>query len=256
MDRNVTVLGMPENAPEWIPLRSPRQHRGTQDEPRLDLGDKSVNDPSRAGFPLRRNDVGEKGDKAAGGALLTDKRSDALLRDLRQLIEQARHQTASAADAGLTLLYWQIGRRIGTEVLGGERAAYGEQIIATVAGELEAEHGRGFAEKNLRRMVQFAEVFPDEQIVVTLLRQLSWSHFLALIPLKEALRRDFYAEMCRAQRWSVRQLRQHIDSMLYERTALSRRPDTVIEAQIEALREQDALSTDLVLKAPYVLDFL
>jgi predicted nuclease of restriction endonuclease-like (RecB) superfamily len=121
---------------------------------------------------------------------------------------------------------------------------------------LQAEYGRGFSEKSLRRMIQFAEVFPDEQIVASLVRQLSWTHFTVLLPLKEPLQRDFYAEMCRVQRWSVRQLRQQIDSMLYERTALSRKPESVVEAQIGALREQDALSTDLVLKDPYVLDFL
>lgn len=181
---------------------------------------------------------------------------DSLLRDVRRLIEDARQQTAVAVNAGLTLLYWRIGSRISTEVLSGERAAYGEQIVVTLSRQLEGEYGRGFAEKNLRRMVQFAQVFPDERIVVTLLRQLSWSHFLVLLPLKEPLQRDFYAEMCRVQRWSVRALRQQVDSMLYERTALSRQPESVIEAQLEALRAEDALSPDFVLKDPYVLDFL
>ena len=87
------------------------------------------------------------------------------------------------------------------------------------------DYGTGFGVKNLRRMIQFAEVFPDEQIVVSLIRQLSWTHFIALIPLEKPLQRDFYAEMCRIERWSVRTLRKKIDSMLYERTALSRKPE-------------------------------
>jgi predicted nuclease of restriction endonuclease-like (RecB) superfamily len=179
-----------------------------------------------------------------------------LLADVRRLIEEARQQTAVAVNIGLTFLYWRIGERVRREVLKGQRADYGDEIVATLSRQLEAEYGRGFAEKNLRRMVQFAEVFPGEQIVVTLMRQLSWSHFVALIPLDQPLQRDFYAEMCRVQRWSVRQLRQQIDSMLYERTALSRKPEAVVEAQIQELRRQDAVGPDLVLKDPYVLDFL
>jgi predicted nuclease of restriction endonuclease-like (RecB) superfamily len=192
-----------------------------------------------------------RGTPASSAAVVGD-----LLADVRRLIEEARRQTAVAVNAGLTLLYWRIGDRIRREVLKGRRAGYGERILATLSQELTREYGQGFAEKNLRRMVQFAEVFPDEQIVVSLMRQLTWTHFIALIPLKEPLQRDFYAEMCRVQRWSVRQLRQQIDSMLYERTALSRKPEAVVEAQIQALREEDTLTPDLVLKDPYVLDFL
>ena len=198
--------------------------------------------------------MSKKISRPGAGGRLAD--TDTLLQDVRGLIEQARQQTSAAVNAGMTILYWRVGRRVGTEVLGGQRAAYGDEIVVTLSRELVAEYGRGFAEKNLRRMVQFAEVFSDEQIVVSLIRQLSWTHFIALIPLKDPLQRDFYAEMCRVQRWNVRQLRQQIESMLYERTALSQKPESVVEAQIEALREQDALSTDLVLKDPYVLDFL
>ena len=93
-----------------------------------------------------------------------------------------------------------------------------------------AEFGRGFAEKNLRRMMQFAEVFPDPLIVAALLRQLGWTHFTLLIPIRDGLKRDFYAEMCRVERWSTRTLRQKIDSMLFERTALSKKPDQLIRA--------------------------
>ncbi|MBI4601193.1 MAG: DUF1016 domain-containing protein [Planctomycetes bacterium] len=181
---------------------------------------------------------------------------DYLLRDVRRLIEETRRETAAAVNAGLTLLYWRIGKRIGMEVLGGKRASYGEEIVSALARQLQAEYGRGFSEKSLRHMLRFAEVFPDVRIVSSLVRQLSWTHFLSLVYLKDRLQREFYAEMCRVQRWSVRQLRQQIDSMLYERTALSRKPEGVVEAQIQALREQDALSPELVLKDPYVLDFL
>ena len=179
-----------------------------------------------------------------------------LLRDLRGLIVAAREQVARAVDSGLVTLYWHVGRRIRQDILQEKRAEYGAEIVATVSRQLEAEFGRGFAEKNVRRMVQFAEAFPDEQIVATLRRQLGWSHFKEIIPQQDDLKRDFYAEMCRIERWSVRALRKKIGGMLYERTALSKKPDKLIRAELAALREEDKLTPDLVFRDPYVLDFL
>jgi predicted nuclease of restriction endonuclease-like (RecB) superfamily len=105
-------------------------------------------------------------------------------------------------------------------------------------------------------MIQFAELFPAEPIVATLSRQLGWSHFKELLPLDKPHQRDFYAEMCRLERWSVRTLRRQIDGMLYERTALSKKPAKLIEKELTALRTDGKLTPDLVFKDPYVLDFL
>lgn len=179
-----------------------------------------------------------------------------LLEDIRHIIESTRLTVATAVNAGLTMLYWNIGKRINDEILKGERAEYGQEIVASLGRELITEYGNGFSEKNLRRMIQFAEVFPEEKIVVTLLRQLSWSHFLALVPLKDPLQREFYAEMCRIERWSVRTLRKQIDSMLYERTAISRKPEEVIRHDLASLRDKDMFTPELVFRDPYVLDFL
>jgi predicted nuclease of restriction endonuclease-like (RecB) superfamily len=179
-----------------------------------------------------------------------------LVSEVRQLILAAREHVAQTVNAGLTLLYRQVGDRIRREVLKAERAQRGERIVALLAGQLEREFGRGFAEKNLRRMIQFAEVFPDQRIVVSLIRHLTWTHFIALIPIKDVLAREFYAQMCRIERWSVRALRSRIDSMLFERTALSRKPAKLAEQELKALRENDALTPDLVFRDPYVLDFL
>ena len=164
--------------------------------------------------------------------------------------------TASAVNAALTMLYWRIGQRIISEVLAGKRAEYGKEIVVSLSRQLEQEYGKNFSEKNLRRMLQFAQEFPDEQVMSALMRSLSWSHFIALIPLKDPLQRDFYAEMCRVERWSVRALRHKIDSMLYERTALSRRPEETIRLELDRLRETDRLTPDMVFRDPYVLDFL
>ena len=179
-----------------------------------------------------------------------------LVSDVRQMIEETRSMVATAVNAGLTVLYWNIGKRIREEILQGERAEYGQEIVASLGRELVAEYGNGFTIKNLRRMIQFAEVFPDEEIVAALRRQLSWTHFLALIPLKDPLQREFYAEMCRIERWSVRTLRKKIDSMLYERTAISRKPEEVISFELANLRKQDQLTPELVFCDPYILDFL
>jgi hypothetical protein len=179
-----------------------------------------------------------------------------LLADLRGLIEQSRQAAAAAVNAGLTLMYWRIGARIRHEVLGGERARYGGEIVATLSRQLVADYGRGFEEKNLRRMVQFAEAFADEGKVVTLSRHLSWSHFLVLLPLKDPLAREFYAQMCSLDHWSVRTLRDRVDSMLFERTALSRKPDELTRLELDALHAKGEVTPALVLKDPYVLDFL
>ncbi len=121
---------------------------------------------------------------------------DNLAAEIRGMILEARSTAAIAANASLTLLYWRIGRRVHAKVLNGERAEYGQGIVAALSRQLAADHGQSFSVKSLQRMIQFAEVFADEQIVVSLIRQLSWTHFIALIPLKEPLKRDFYAQMC------------------------------------------------------------
>ncbi|MCD2450283.1 PDDEXK nuclease domain-containing protein [Methylicorpusculum oleiharenae] len=182
--------------------------------------------------------------------------SQALLTDIRQLIGQSRAQLAIAVNSALTLLYWHIGQRIRREVLNGERAEYGEQIVISLAKQLETDYGRGFSSKNLRHMLRFAEVFPTEEIVYALSRQLSWTHLRSLIYIDDPLKREFYIEMCRAERWSTRTLQGRLDSMLFERTALSRQPDEVLTAELAALRETGDITPALVLKDPYVLDFL
>ncbi len=179
-----------------------------------------------------------------------------LLEDLRSMIDQARKSIASAVNIALTMTYWRVGHRILKEILQEERAEYGKGIVVSLSRQLVLEYGNGFTDKNLRRMIQFAEVFPEEEIVVSLIRQLSWTHFIALIPIKDSIKRDFYAEMCRLERWNVRTLRAKIDSMLFERTALSKKPEALARIELEALRKDDLMTPDLVFRDPYVLEFL
>ena len=182
--------------------------------------------------------------------------SEALVTDLRELILSARQTVARGVNAMLVLLYWKVGQRIRQDVLREKRAEYGQEIFSTLSGKLVAEFGRGFSQQNLFRMADFAGAFPDEKIVATLSKELGWSHFVELLPLKKHLQRDLYAEMCRVERWSVRLLRQKIGGMLYERTALSKKPSKLAALELQKLREEDKLTPDLVFRDPYFLDFL
>lgn len=182
--------------------------------------------------------------------------ADGLIADLKQMIEETRAGVATTVNAGLTLLYWRMGNRINEEVLCGDRAEYGKKILATVSQELTQAFGQGFSYSSLTRMVKFSEIFRDREIVATLSQVLSWSHFRELLSLGNPFQREFYAEMCRMERWDVRTLRQKIDGMLYERSALSKKPDGLIRQELQQLRESNQISPDVVFKDPYFLDFL
>ena len=179
-----------------------------------------------------------------------------LLTDLRELIVSARQSVATTVNAALTLLHWQVGKRIREDILKEQRAGYGEEIMVTLSQQLEAEFGRGFGRRNLFSMVRFAEVFPDLKIVQSLIAQLGWTHFLHIIRLDDPLKRDFYAEMCRIERWSTRTLEKKIGSMLFERTALSKKPAKLAALELKQLREEDKLAPDLIFRDPYLLGFL
>lgn len=178
-----------------------------------------------------------------------------LVADLRQIITQTRSRVATNVNAELTLMYWQIGERINRDVLGNKRAEYGKQIVSAVSGQLQAEFGSGFEPRTIRRMMQFASLFPDIQIVTPLVTQLSWTHFVMVMPIKDPLAREFYLTMAAAERWSKRTLEAKIDGMLYERTAISNKPDELIRQELATLRNDNAMSPDLVFKSPYFLEF-
>lgn len=179
-----------------------------------------------------------------------------LVSEIKQLIEQSRNRVAVQVNSAATILYWNIGKRIRKEVLKGQRAEYGKRVLSELGKELTATFGRGWGEQQLRHCIRCAEVFTDERILYTLCTELSWSHIRQLMFIDDTLKRDFYTEMCRMEHWSVRQLVERIDSMLYERTAISKKPDETIAHDIELLRSEKQLTTDMALRDPLILDFL
>ncbi|PCK01975.1 MAG: hypothetical protein COA42_22535 [Alteromonadaceae bacterium] len=179
-----------------------------------------------------------------------------LLGDIQSLIQSAKQRAATAVNAELTLLYWQVGQRIGKAVLSNERADYGKQVISQLSKLLIASHGKGWSNKQLHHCLRFAQAFPDEQIVYALRRQLSWTHMRALIYIDDELKREFYLRMAVEEVWSTRTLNSRIESLLFERTAISKKPEQTIALELQALRDKGQMNEDLILKDPYILDFL
>jgi hypothetical protein len=168
--------------------------------------------------------------------------------EVKQLIEQSRQNVAVAVNAEITLLYWNIGKRISKEVLNFSRAEYGKKIVSTLSRQLTEEYGSGWSEKQLLHCIRFAETFPEDQIVSTLWRQLSWSHIKIVIYMEDPLKRSFYIEMCKLEKWSVRVFQERINSMLYERTAISKKPEQTILNDLELLKTEQNVSLGLVFR--------
>jgi len=182
------------------------------------------------------------------------KPADSLHAELRALIASSRQRLAGAVNAELTRLYWNVGQRLRTEVLAEGRASYGAQLLDQLGQQLSQEFGRGFESRNLRRMVKFAESFPDAAIVSTLSTQLSWSHMVAIVALKTPQARQFYASQAAQNGWSVRELAHQIDRKAFERTELAAlQANTPAQAE---LVETANTAPGQVFKDPYFLDFL
>lgn len=189
-------------------------------------------------------------------AIKIESSSEILLDDIKDIITQARQRVISTVNTELVFMNWQIGCLIKTEVIKDKRSEYGEQIVATVSQQLLREFGKGFTKSALSRMIKFYETFPDKKIVATLSQQLGWSHFVEIIHISDPIKREFYAEMCRLEQWSIRTLRAKIQGMLFERTAISKKPLETIKRDLKQLRTTGKVTQDLTLKDPYLLEFL
>lgn len=168
-----------------------------------------------------------------------------LLYELSQLIEQSKHQVSIQANSAITILFWQVGNHINQDILENKRAEYAKLIVSTLSTQLKEQYGSNFELRNLRRMMQFAEQFTDSQIVVTLSRQLSWSHFIELLPIKNPEAQLFYANQVNSHLMSVRDLRKQIVAKTFERAAI---------ANIQTIPSEQNLQ--YTFKDPYLLDFL
>ncbi|MCK9162652.1 MAG: PDDEXK nuclease domain-containing protein [Arcobacteraceae bacterium] len=180
--------------------------------------------------------------------------NNTLFDQIKELVEQTKQSVTISVNSSMTLMYWHIGKLINDEILQNQRAEYGKEIIATLSRQLTTQFGKGYTISALSRMMKFAKNI-DEKIVATLSQQLSWSHIVELIILEDNLKIGFYAQMSIEQKWGVRALRERIDSMLYERTALSKKPQKLIKQELQA-NQKDTISKDFILKDPYLLDFL
>jgi len=183
-------------------------------------------------------------------------KSKGLFDKISGLIEQTRRKVATTINQEMVVLYWNIGKTIKKEIMKSDRAEYGKQIIQSLAGELTQKYGKGFSSQNLWYMVQLYDTHPILHALRGEFKGLIWTHIRTLLPIKDELKRKFYATICAKEHWSTRTLQNRIGSMLYERTALSKLPEKTIEMQLKELKEKDKMTPELVFRDPYVLDFL
>lgn len=181
---------------------------------------------------------------------------DDLYKRIVALIENAKSNVAIKINNEMTFLYWSIGKDITENVLNNQKAEYGKSVIKKLSQRLVIEYGRGYGERNIFRMVKFYDYFKDFKILSTLSAKLSWSHFVELLQIQDNIKREFYATMCSNEFWSVRTLRERIGSALFERTAISKKPEQTIINDLQLLNQENKMTTNLFFRDPYILDFL
>lgn len=179
-----------------------------------------------------------------------------LFKQISTLINEAKRNVQMAVNWELVFLYWNIGKAIKKRILKNQRADYGRYVVDELSKKLTVEYGDGYSRSNLFRMINLYETFPEKEIVATVSRQLSWSHLTEIIKIDDRLKREFFIQMCINEMWGVRTLKERINSMLYERTAISRKPEQTIANDLKQLKKEKKMSIDLFLKDPYILDFL
>ena len=179
-----------------------------------------------------------------------------LFAQVSRLIQESHARVASAVNAEMTELYWQVGNAINQDVLGVERAEYGADVVKNLSQRLTEAYGRGWGVQQLRHCMRLARTFPHDEKFYALRRELNWTSIRAIMYIDDPLARDFYAEMSKLNHWSSRTLNGRIKSMLYERTAISKKPQATIEKELEQLRKTGEITEDLVFRDPYLLDYL
>lgn len=176
--------------------------------------------------------------------------------DVCTIIDDARYRVAVYVNSETCRMNWHVGMRIKEDVLHNERAEYGQEIVKNLAVKLVSRYGKGWGFKKLQHCLRAAYTFSEDEIAYAVRRQLSWTHLRTLMYVEDKLARNFYMEMCRSEHWSTRMLDEKIDSQLYERTAISRRPEEVIKAELDTFKESDKIHPDLVFRSSYFLDLV
>lgn len=190
------------------------------------------------------------------GNLISNENIKLLYKEIVKAIDNSKRNVVKAINSEMVVLYWNIGRIIKTEILQSEKAEYGKSVINSLSNELTNEYGKGYSQANLFNMVRLYDTIQDFNILQTLSVKLTWSHLLKVITIEDDLKREFYTTMCINEHWSVRALTDRINSMLYERTAISKKPELTIMNDLKQLSEKNKMTTDLFFRDPYVLDFL
>lgn len=173
-----------------------------------------------------------------------------------QIIDGTRFRIATTVNAEVCLMNWNIGKRIKEDVLYNQRAEYGKEIIKNLSSKLTEHYGKGWSIYKLQHCVRSAYTFSEEEIVYAVRTQLTWTHLRSLMAIEDELKRKFYLEMARIEHWDTRTLDQKIDGMLYERTALSHKPEELIKQELEQIQTTNSLSPDVVFRSSYFLDAL
>ena len=189
-------------------------------------------------------------------SILPNLAEETLYSDVCQIIDGTRGRIATFLNTEVCMTNWYIGKRIKEDVLFNQRAEYGKQVVKNLSLKLIERYGAGWSEKKLRHCIRSAETFSEQDIVSSTQRQLTWTHLKSLMYIKDPLERQFYAQMCGMEHWDTRTLDEKIDQQLYQRTAISRKPEEVIKQELAEVRENNQLLPDMVFRSSYILDML
>lgn len=195
-------------------------------------------------------------DSMNGELIAKPKSEETLYGDVCQIIDGARSRIATYLNTEVCMTNWYVGKRIKEDVLFNQRAEYGKQVLKNLSAKLTGRYGRGWSEKHLRHCLRSAETFSEEEIVSATQSQLTWTHIKTLVYIKDPLERQFYAQMCGMEHWDTRTLDEKVDQQLYQRSAISRRPEEVIQKELETSKQTNQLLPDMVFRSSYFLDIL
>ncbi len=186
---------------------------------------------------------------------IVDGFDEKLFLGVQEIINTTRNRVAINVNRESTIMYWSIGNFVNTEIKAKNKVNYGSNILATLSQHLTNAYGKGYSYTAVTRMCKIASAF-DKEKIATLSQQLSWSHLIELNSVEDTLKRDFYIQLAVFENWGVRTLRQKVDEMLFERTAISQKPEDVIKSTLSKLEEDKILNPDLVFRNTYILDFM